>query len=160
MRTDRQLARHDHRDCIESALSQADLVCSRAGARLTELRRKVLEYVWQGHQAVKAYDILAQLGDDRGAAKPPTVYRALQFLQQVGLVHRLESMNAYVGCSGPEDRHAGQFFICTECGLVREFHAPDIGVAVEAHAARTGFAIQRQTLEVLGQCRACGSEAQ
>ena len=76
-------------------------LCARRGARLTRLRRRVLELVWQGHAAVKAYDLLAELDRKDATAKPPTVYRALDFLMAHGLVHRLESLNSYVGCPQP-----------------------------------------------------------
>jgi len=149
--------RHNHGDCIAVALRRADSVCARSGARLTELRRQVLNQVWQGHQAVKAYDILSHLGSATHTAKPATVYRALQFLQEHGLVHRLESMNAYVGCTRPDERHEGQFFICGGCGLVLEFRAVGVGSAVERRAAQEGFLINHLTLEVRGLCRQCRS---
>src|SRR5918995_5952602 len=109
---------HDHARCIDAALDRAAALCARRGARLTELRRRVLELVWQGHAAVKAYDVLDRLGRKAGSAKPPTVYRALDFLIAHGLVHRLESLNAYVGCPMPDASHEGQFLICGACGGV------------------------------------------
>ena len=114
---------HDHEQCVDDALSKAAVLCTRRGARLTRLRRRVLELVWQGHAAVKAYDILHELGSAAGTAKPPTVYRALDFLMAHGLVHRLESLNAYVGCPDPDAAHEGQFLICDACGAVSEFEA-------------------------------------
>lgn len=119
------------------------------------MRRRVLEEVWRGHDAVKAYDILERLGSARHAAKPPTVYRALQFLLQQGLVHRLESLNAFVGCVQPRHGHQGQFLICRACGEVRELQAPDIAAAVARSAEQAGFAVERQTVEVLGTCPRC-----
>ena len=93
--------------------------CARErGVRLTPLRRRVLELVWGSHRAVKAYDLLAALGDAVGAAKPPTVYRALEFLMAQGLVHRIDSLNAFVGCPQPDHRHSAQFLICGGCGDV------------------------------------------
>src|SRR5690606_29397539 len=99
---------HDHRRCIADALDAAERVCAGRGARLTELRRRVLELVWQSHRPVGAYPLLAALGRDGHAPAPPTVYRALDFLQAQGLVHRIESRNAYVGCPHPETDHTGQ----------------------------------------------------
>src|SRR5918999_799750 len=103
---------HDHLSCIGDALDRAAVLCDQRGARLTPLRRRVLELVWRGHEPVGAYDLLAQMG----RAAPPTVYRALDFLIEQGLVHRIESLNAYVGCDRPEAAHASQFLICTDCG--------------------------------------------
>jgi len=146
---------HDHALCIDAALDRAALLCARRGARLTKLRRRVLELVWQGHFAVKAYDLLGELDRGDGAAKPPTVYRALDFLMAHGLVHRLESMNAYVGCPEPEAPHDGQFLICDACGTVSEFAAPAIEAAIAGHAAGLGFAVGQQTVELRGVCRNC-----
>ena len=146
---------HEHHLCIDAALDRAALLCARRGARLTKLRRRVLELVWQGHSAVKAYDLLKELDRGDGAAKPPTVYRALDFLMAHGLVHRLESRNAYVGCPKPEGPHDGQFLICDACGVVSEFAAPAIETAIAGHAAGLGFMIGQQTVEVRGVCRDC-----
>ena len=146
---------HDHAACIDAALDRAAQLCARRGARLTRLRRRVLELVWQSHAAFKAYDLLTELGRKGGAAKPPTVYRALDFLMAHGLVHRLESVNAYVGCPQPVARHDGQFLICEACGQVSEFEAPAIQNAIELQAAGLGFAVGQQTVEVRGVCRGC-----
>jgi Fur family transcriptional regulator, zinc uptake regulator len=150
---------HDHARCIDAALDRAALLCSRRGARLTSLRRRVLELVWQGHFAVKAYDLLGELDRGAGTAKPPTVYRALDFLMAHGLVHRLESLNAYIGCPQPEAPHDGQFLICDACGIVSEFAAPAIEAAIAGQAADRGFAIEQRTLEVRGVCRSCRTAA-
>jgi Fur family zinc uptake transcriptional regulator len=149
------LTDHDHAACIDAALDRAGELCARRGARLTRLRRRVLELVWQGHAAVKAYDLLAELDRKRGAAKPPTVYRALDFLIAHGLVHRLESLNAYVGCPQPEAPHDGQFLICEACGQVSEFEARAILRAIETQAADLGFAVGQPMVEVRGVCRGC-----
>ena len=149
---------HDHGRCIDAALRKAAMLCARRGARLTDLRRRVLELVWQGHAAVKAYDILDELGSAESAARPPTVYRALDFLMAHGLVHRLESLNAYVGCPEPDSAHEGQFLICDGCGTVREFEAPAIQAAIAEQAAVQDFAVARQTVEVHGVCRPCRAD--
>jgi Fur family zinc uptake transcriptional regulator len=146
---------HDHARCIDDALSRAADLCARRGTRLTELRRRVLELVWQRHAAVKAYDLLGELGAQGGSTKPPTVYRALDFLIGHGLVHRLESLNAYVGCPAPDASHQGQFLICDACGNVSEFEAPAIGAAIAEQATRQRFAVGGQTIEVRGTCREC-----
>ena len=150
---------HDHNRCIDEALDAAAEICARRGARLTPLRRRVLELVWAGHRAVKAYELLARLGD---GAMPPTIYRALDFLVGQGLVHRLESLNAYIGCPRPRAAHEGQFLICEGCGIVDEIDAPELAAEVCRRAGAKGFAPSRQTLEVhgyCGQCRASGSLA-
>ena len=146
---------HEHQACIEDALARADDVCRERGVRLTPLRRRVLELVWSGHRAVKAYDLLAALGDAVGAAKPPTVYRALEFLMAQGLVHRIDSLNAFVGCPQPDHRHSAQFLICGGCGDVSELNAASIDRAVADQAADSGFALSRSIIELHGRCPRC-----
>jgi Fur family transcriptional regulator, zinc uptake regulator len=146
---------HDHDRCVDTALQAATDLCAARGVRLTRLRRRVLELVWQGHRAVKAYDLLRELEPGEGAAKPPTVYRALDFLIGQGLVHRLESLNAYVGCPAPGRRHEGQFLICSQCGEVREMAVPAIDRAIADRAADAGFEVVQRTVEVHGTCRTC-----
>ena len=96
----------DHEVCIESAMREAESICQEKGLRFTELRREVLRLIWLSHIPTKAYDILEKLKGKAWSAKPPTVYRALDFLLETGLVHKLDSINAYIGCSHPRE-HAG-----------------------------------------------------
>ena len=153
---------HDHRHCIDDALSRAETVCAERGARMTPLRRRVLELVWDSHAPIGAYAImdLLRAADDRAAA-PPTVYRALEFLLDQGLVHKIESLNAFVGCDRPEERHISQFLICTSCKAAVELNDPAITQAVEASAQQSGFSLTRLTIEAQGLCAACrtGREA-
>lgn len=146
---------HEHQTCIEDALARAEALCRRRGARLTPLRRRVLELVWGSHRAVKAYDLLAALGDTAGTAKPPTVYRALEFLIEHGLVHRIDSLNAFVGCAQPDERHSAQFLICGGCGEVSEMNAASIDRAAADQAAESGFALSRSIIELHGRCPRC-----
>jgi len=128
---------HDHDHCVSSALAEADSLCLRQGVRLTALRRRVLELVWQSHRPLGAYDILATLSEQDGRrAAPPTVYRALDFLLENGLVHRIASLNAFIGCSHPEHPHQGQFLICRNCHTAIELEQASIAEAIES-AART-----------------------
>ena len=147
---------HDHGECIDAALASAEAVCTRQGLRLTPLRRRVLELVWSCHAPIKAYDVLQQLQRERPRAAPPTVYRALEFLLNAGLVHRIESLNAYVGCGGVDEPHAGQFLICCQCGAVAEIDDPKIARALSRTAAELDFKVARQTIEIEGLCPLCG----
>jgi Fur family zinc uptake transcriptional regulator len=149
---------HDHAECVEIALGRAATVCDARGVRLTELRRQVLELVWRRHEPVGAYDLLDELKLVHQRAAPPTIYRALEFLMEQGLVHRIESLNAYVGCTRPEEQHAGQFLICTRCGSIGELDDAGIARAVTERAAMMGFTVLRQTIEVRGICAECGRE--
>jgi Fur family zinc uptake transcriptional regulator len=146
---------HDHATCIESALAAAEDTCRRQGLRLTPIRRRVLELVWQNHQPVGAYDLLEQLSREGKRAMPPTVYRALDFLVSAGLVHRLSTLNAYVGCSHPDHAHQGQFLICRDCRTVVEMESPNIGRSLQSEAAALGFRVQVQNVELTGLCPEC-----
>ncbi|CAO3446449.1 Fur family transcriptional regulator [Azospirillum largimobile] len=149
-------ALHDHTHCIADALTRADALCAERGARLTALRRRVLELVWSSHRPRGAYAILEDLSQQDGkAAAPLTVYRALEFLVEQGLVHRIESLNAYVGCAAPGAVHSGQFLVCEACGDAAEIDDPGVGAAIDAAAAERGFRVQRPTVEVRGLCKSC-----
>jgi Fur family zinc uptake transcriptional regulator len=151
--------RHDHETCVETALDRAATLCAERGARLTDLRRDVLALVWEGHEPVGAYHILDALKRRHPGAAPPTVYRALEFLSGQGLIHRIESLNAYVGCDRPDQRHVSQFLICERCNATAELDDPAITAAVARRAGDLGFAVERQTIEVRGLCPRCRAAA-
>lgn len=150
---------HNHNACIDNAVAEAERICNERGTRFTNLRKQILLMIWQGHKAVKAYDLLDQLAKEGGSAKPPTVYRALDFLMQEGLVHKIESLNAYVGCDHPGDLHISQFLICDECEDVREVTTDDLLKSVNTVAQQSNFTINRQTLELHGLCEVCSPKA-
>lgn len=149
---------HDHLHCVEKALSKAEALCRARGARLTPMRRKVLELLWQRHEPFGAYDLLKALGKDDTRVMPPTVYRALEFLQAQGLVHRIEVKNAYVGCAQPDLPHAGQFLICKECGVAAEMQSASVDAAVLDAAEAHDFEVESQTVEITGTCPNCREE--
>ncbi|MGQ9368510.1 Fur family transcriptional regulator [Azospirillum sp. A39] len=149
-------AGHDHAHCIADALARADALCAARGARLTALRRRVLELVWRSHKPRGAYAILEDLSQQDGKPTAPlTVYRALEFLVEQGLVHRIESLNAYVGCPAPGLAHTGQFLVCEACGTAEEIDDPRIADAIRAGAAARGFDVRLPTVEVRGLCPDC-----
>ncbi len=148
---------HNHKACQHAALKSAEDLCAAHGVKLTPIRRRVLELVWSSHKAVKAYDVLARLDENDGALAPATVYRALDFLLENGLVHKIESMNAFIGCAHPLDRHSCQFFICDACGDVAECCDVSVAQQIGRNAARTGFHPSHQMLEVHGTCAGCFS---
>lgn len=149
---------HDHQHCVDTALDEAGALCLRRGVRLTRLRRRVLELVWSSHQPAGAYAILDALRAENRNAAPPTVYRALEFLHAHGLVHRIESLNAYIGCVQPRHPHSGQFLICQSCGVTMELHDQEISDAVSHSAGRRGFEALHQTVEITGLCSDCRNE--
>jgi Fur family zinc uptake transcriptional regulator len=148
-------AGHNHRACVATALSAAEKLCAERGEQLTALRRRVLELVWAGHKPVGAYQVLDALRADGRSAAPPTVYRALDFLLAQGLVHRVESLNAFIGCPHPGAAHATQFLICKDCGTAVELDDPRIDAAIDGTAAKLGFAVAARTVEIAGTCADC-----
>ncbi|MBE0489798.1 MAG: transcriptional repressor [Halomonas sp.] len=136
-------------------LDQAAQQCQQRGARFTPIRRRVLEMIAEAPGSLKAYDLLDRLAEEHAAARPPTVYRALEFLIDQGLVHRIESLNAYVACPCPEHAHGFQLLICRLCGRVEELHLDDVNAQLSRRARDLGFRVERQTIELLGHCEAC-----
>lgn len=147
--------KHDHSACIDNAIEEAERLCAERGSRLTKLRKQVLTMIWQEHKAVKAYDLLDQLAKEGGSAKPPTVYRALDFLMEEGLVHKIESLNAYIGCPHPADGHVSQFLICDSCENIEELASASLDKAVQSAAAQAKFNVKKQTMELHGTCDRC-----
>jgi Fur family zinc uptake transcriptional regulator len=139
---------------IDRALILAEDRCVAEGERMTAPRRRVLELLLQAGEAVKAYDLIARFGADGTAAKPPTVYRALDFLEKKGLAHRIASISAYVACSVGDRAHAAAFLICDCCGATEEVTPPE-GEALHQAAAASGYLLQRTTIEGHGRCPAC-----
>jgi Fur family zinc uptake transcriptional regulator len=115
----------------------------------------VLELVWNSHKPVGAYAVLDALRKEDLGSAPPTVYRALDFLIEHGLIHRIERMNAFVGCSHPGETHRGFFLICNECGNAEEMQSPALADTIATSASRSGFAARDMTLEVSGTCAGC-----
>ncbi|MDE2516073.1 MAG: transcriptional repressor [Rhodospirillales bacterium] len=145
---------------IETALERAEQHCLARGARLTALRREVLGLILDRSAPVGAYELLDALQARRGPAAPPTVYRALDFLQEQGLVHRIERLSAYIGCLGHAHgeagtEHAAQFLICRACGQAFEIDDHALEAALGAAAAKLGFTLGRATIEAEGVCAAC-----
>lgn len=139
---------------LGEALSEAEARCAAQGERLTPPRRRVLELLLQAGQPTKAYDLIAAFGTDGQAAKPPTVYRALEFLERIGMAHRISSISAYVACVKGDAAHAAAFLICDCCGDAREIESPP-GDALRSGAASAGYRLDRVTIEAHGLCGAC-----
>ena len=146
---------HDHLGCVADTMQAAETRCDEKKLHFTPVRRRVLELVWVGHKPLGAYEILETLKAERRGAAPPTVYRALDFLLQHGLVHRIESLNSYVGCPDPLKPHGGQFLICRSCGLTAELNDHRIDQAIRNSANRAGFAVGRPMIEIEGLCPHC-----
>jgi Fur family zinc uptake transcriptional regulator len=144
----------------EGLLHRAGQICEARGARLTDLRRQVLGLILDADGATGAYDLLDRLRATRTRAAPPTVYRALDFLLEQGLIHRLERLSAFIGCVAHEHGgHAAQFLICRDCHRVIELEDHATTDALAGAAARAGFSLSGATIEAEGRCAACAAGA-
>ncbi len=150
---------HDHARCTADLLSRAEKTCARRGSRLTGQRRDVLNCVARSHTAVGAYDIIERMAETGPRPAPITVYRALDFLLGHGLVHKIESRNAFVACSHAHEGEPAALLICENCGLVVELDAPAAFGALRARAAEAGFRESRSVIEMTGLCSACSGAA-
>jgi Fur family zinc uptake transcriptional regulator len=152
----------------DGLLNRAERICARRGVRLTDLRRQVLGLVLDSPTPSGAYDLLDRLRQHHAGAAPPTVYRALDFLLEQGLIHKVERLSAFVGCMHSLDAdhegddshvHAVQFLICKKCNRVTELNDNEIGQALVRAARRSGFALNGSTIEADGTCSSCAATA-
>ncbi len=125
------------------------------GVNLTETRRRVFELVVKAGRPVGAYRLLEAMQSKGTRVMPPTVYRALNFLQGKGLVHRIESLNAFVACKHVDGNHEKQFLICNKCGRTEELVDQEVANLLKERAKALGFTITQQTIELRGQCGNC-----
>ena len=146
---------HDHPN-VAQRLAEAESLCSSTGARLTPLRKEVLELILNATGPMGAYDLLAKIKSesDRPAA-PPTVYRTLDFLLEKGLIHRLTSINAYIPCRHPRGGHQAAFLICTECKSVKEASAQGLLQQLDELSASDHFTAHHSIIEISGICQQC-----
>jgi Fur family zinc uptake transcriptional regulator len=151
---------HDHGRCADDALRHAESVCRARGQKFTPLRRQVLEVMLAQHRALGAYDIIELLARDAPRPAPITVYRALDFLKDNGLVHRIESRNAFIACAHRhDDTSTVAFLICDGCGLVGELQAGGIASALKAAIRGSGFSPTLTVIEVSGRCARCQAQS-
>ena len=151
---------HEHTHAPTSFVHAVAAACDARGLKLTTMRRRVLELIAVADKPVKAYDLLDQMKATHDAAAPPTVYRALDFLLEHGFIHKLASINAYVGCHHPGSAaHAVPFLICDNCQSATELEDARIVQSLDASARAAGFMPQAQTLEVHGLCASCANAA-
>ena len=155
---------------MDASLDRAAALCTRRGAQLTELRRQVLRLVLESAQPVGAYALLDRLKASRGGAAPPTIYRALDFLVEQGLIHKVERLGAFIGCTEVEEHpadcacdaghdHPHQFLICSRCGTTTELSNHGVSLALSRAAAAAGFTLARATVEAEGICAQCQAAA-
>jgi Fur family zinc uptake transcriptional regulator len=147
---------HDHDRCTADALAHAEALCAKRAQRLTPIRRQVLEVLLGSHKPLGAYEIIERAGGKNARPAPITIYRALNFLRAQGLVHRIESHNAFVACV---NNHASGdlvvFLICERCGEVGEAPAATVAENLKAAARAAGFTPKTPVIEISGICAHC-----
>lgn len=149
---------HDHAHCVAQSLAQAGELARAKGLRLTPVRKRVLEILLERHGAMGAYEVLERLSDEGFGHQPPVAYRALDFLVEHGLAHRIRRINAFIACAHPGEDHHAAFLICRECKAVAELPAGELRGALDAGARGAGFSIERVSLEASGLCPVCQGE--
>jgi len=140
----------------KQAMALSEDICQAKGARLTPIRRRVLEVLHGADRPLGAYDLVDLLGSHGRRMAPITIYRALDFLIAQGLVHRLASLNAYIVSSDTSGGHeATAFLICEGCGDVNEVTSPDVAETVLKVLREQGYQPRTKILEITGRCRRC-----
>lgn len=141
---------------LKDALKQAQEACDARSVKFTPLREHVLKLIWQAGGPAKAYDILDALGKSVGkAAKPPTVYRTLDFLLELGVIHKLNRLNAYVPCAHPHAHKECYFLICKRCESIQECCNDWLKKAIEDTAKANHFVPIQVSVEIEGLCQNC-----
>ena len=141
---------------IETQITIAAAICSREGVRFTELRRKVLSLILEADKPLTAYKLLDRLKESREGAAPMTVYRALDFLLEMNLIHRVECLNAFVSCAEPRHHaHPVELLVCRNCGSVAEVEDETVTEALRHIAGRQGFHLGMAAVELEGTCADC-----
>ena len=149
---------HDHGRCSADAMSHAEALCASRGERLTPIRRLVLEALAAHHKPLGAYEIIDRLADDGPRRAPITIYRALDFLVANGLVHKIQSRNAFVACiNNHQESDIVVFLICERCGAVGEAPAAAVAETLKAAAKAAGFTPHAPVIEIAGICAHCRS---
>ena len=155
----RAFAHHDHAHCAGDVMARAQALAIDKGVRLTPVRKRTLEILLEAHRALGAYDVLQRLAAEGFGNQPPVAYRALDFLVEQGLAHRIRRLNAFTACMHPGEAHAPAFLICRLCNAVAEAPATPVRAALDQAAADLGFVIERSNIEALGLCPACHAVA-
>lgn len=140
-------------------LAKAERQCAARGLNLTEQRRMVLGELLSAGAAVGAYDLIERVATATGKrVAPVTIYRALDFLVEAGLVHRIESRNAFLACPSGDGAHPqAVFLICECCGRVGETTSPAVETEIAALARRQGFVAKSRVIEMTGFCAECAA---
>lgn len=140
---------------LDCSLETAQRICESRGKRLTTIRRQILEILLREHRSVKAYELLEMIRHRQPNAAPPTVYRALDFLVEQGLVHRLDATNAWTACMDAAGAPHDILVVCTECGTVAELSDPALNHQLSERVSQVGFILSTTETELRGLCQKC-----
>ncbi len=147
---------HDHDRCASDAIAHAEAICASRKERLTPVRRRVLEALLVSHQPLGAYELIDRLAVRGTRPAPITIYRALDFLREQGLVHRIESRNAFIACVHNHDSHDPVvFLICEQCGAVGEAASAAVADTIKTASRAAGFTPKTPVIEISGICAHC-----
>jgi Fur family transcriptional regulator, zinc uptake regulator len=147
---------HDHERCASDAIKHAEAICAARHERLTPMRRRVLEALLASHAPLGAYELIDKLSGRGSRLAPITIYRALDFLREQGLVHRIESRNAFIACVADHD--SGEpvvFLICEKCGAVGEAASATVAATIKSASRAAGFTPKTPVIEISGICAHC-----
>lgn len=141
---------------LQDKMERFESICHKRKQRVTPLRRNVLSTILKTEKSIKAYDIIRKLSTPAKKVKPPVVYRALEFLQEQGFIHRIERDNSYAACAHPEKKKNNYMLVvCKKCGVVEEFGDDSLSRIIQLNVHNAGFEMAAGTLEVGGVCPSC-----
>ena len=144
-----------HQRCVDDAIRHAQLVCDDNNSRFTTLRKRVLELIWANYEPVKAYDLLSELQKEDKSAKPSTVYRTLDFLLELGLVHKIHRQNSFVGCINPREKQPSVFLVCNNCNEVSQRNDKEYFNLINNITKKYQFKPSGSSFEIEGLCSKC-----
>jgi Fur family zinc uptake transcriptional regulator len=154
------MTEHERAGLVDQGLREAEVICARHGVRLTKLRRAILELLLAASSPIKAYDLIERMRDKGERLTPATVYRTLDFLLQYGLAHRINSLNAFVPCTGSHEEQALLIFVCSECRHTEELEDQTLYAAMRARLGELGMSLRDNCIEIQGTCRNCAPDRQ
>lgn len=137
------------------SLQSAERLCRNKGLAFTALRKQVYELVAAQSSPVSAYELLDALKTERHNAAPVTVYRALDFLLQAGLVHRIDALHAYTACEAESADHGGMLLVCDSCRQITELENPGLEQQITKTALDHQFHTAHHLIEIRGLCSDC-----
>ena len=146
-----------HQNCINTAIDNAKMICQEKGIRFTYLRKRVLELIWENHTPQKAYDLLKKLQQEDMDAKPATVYRTLDFLMEYGFIHRINSLNSYIGCVNTTKKGPYFLLVCLNCHVVEESINQHYSELFNKIVNDNQFQCMNRTFEIEGKCQKCSN---